>query len=411
MSLLTPSVQVLDKGLNLQTAKLLAPPGSVLDSLNYEQVDFQGQKRIDGYAAYDGRTLADKMEVMFLENDPNNNSSLVVDNNDVFFGGVLIGTLVGMYMAYYMLAVEDYTALQELNFLTYEDVGVGAEEYQDLLNDANNLLRNRTEPLPGSVSGLHWFGDRLYAVADVAAIHVEVVSEVRPVQMGDTAEFLMGTEPNTYYVEGHVLGYETGPEETHILYVGVAADVGDSDGNITVTYNGAEVMSGTVLSTYPMVDADKFPASLFESRTPEQTKREDVDYDFHNTGWRFFHQGWEVRFEDGNVPYGSLTALNQNRQGVGVEGPTSTSGTNGTPSVATQASSITGKAPQINGWKSSHLPTEYTLVPKNVQELDGSTIYADAFFSWEGGAITSPSHNDTLEYNSPTNTIQVEDLS
>ena len=47
----------LDKGLNLQTAKILAPEGSVLDSLNYEQVDFQGQKRIDGYARYDGSAL------------------------------------------------------------------------------------------------------------------------------------------------------------------------------------------------------------------------------------------------------------------------------------------------------------------------------------------------------------------
>ena len=48
MSELVPSVLVLDKGLNLQTAKFIAPPGSVFDTLNYEQVDFQGHKRIDG---------------------------------------------------------------------------------------------------------------------------------------------------------------------------------------------------------------------------------------------------------------------------------------------------------------------------------------------------------------------------
>ena len=40
MSDLVPSVLPLDKGLDLQTAKIIAPPGSVLDSLNYEQVDF-----------------------------------------------------------------------------------------------------------------------------------------------------------------------------------------------------------------------------------------------------------------------------------------------------------------------------------------------------------------------------------
>src|SRR6476469_2081460 len=55
MSELVPSLVSLDKGLNLQTAKLVAPPGSVLDTLNYEQVDFQGQKRIDGFVRYDGQ--------------------------------------------------------------------------------------------------------------------------------------------------------------------------------------------------------------------------------------------------------------------------------------------------------------------------------------------------------------------
>ena len=49
MSNLTPSSITLDKGLDLQSPKVVAPPGSILDMLNYEQVDFIGQKRIDGY--------------------------------------------------------------------------------------------------------------------------------------------------------------------------------------------------------------------------------------------------------------------------------------------------------------------------------------------------------------------------
>jgi len=58
MSELVPNVLALNKGLDLQSPKLVAPPGSVLDSLNYEQVDFQGQKRVDGYTRYDGSPLS-----------------------------------------------------------------------------------------------------------------------------------------------------------------------------------------------------------------------------------------------------------------------------------------------------------------------------------------------------------------
>lgn len=56
MSNLQPEIMVLDKGLNLQTPAIVTPKGSLLECLNYEQVDFVGLRRIDGFQRYDGRT-------------------------------------------------------------------------------------------------------------------------------------------------------------------------------------------------------------------------------------------------------------------------------------------------------------------------------------------------------------------
>src|SRR5690606_7784356 len=41
------------------------------------------------------------------------------------------------------------------------------EHYEEILA-SNQALRERTTDLPGPVAGLHWFNDRLYAVASVA---------------------------------------------------------------------------------------------------------------------------------------------------------------------------------------------------------------------------------------------------
>ena len=49
MSELVPSLIELSKGLDLQSPKLTAEAGSLLDALNYEQVDFQGKKELTAF--------------------------------------------------------------------------------------------------------------------------------------------------------------------------------------------------------------------------------------------------------------------------------------------------------------------------------------------------------------------------
>lgn len=329
MSRLTPSLLVLDKGLDLQTAKIVAEPGTVSDSLNYEQVDFQGQKRIEGYTRYDGSPLS-AMDDFYLVESPDVQTYGVYDI--AFNGSELYGVVVGTVGTASAIAVIDYNTLPEGEWGI--DSTITESEHYDYLLEFNAYLRSLVEELPGPIIGLHWFRDRLYAVVDI---------------------------------ENYT------PEDTRI----------DTAGK----------------------------ASLFESRTVQQVLDEDGPSGPYDFGWKFVHQGWLVDFENGTVLFGDLVAKNQNRSGIGVQGPTSIAGTDGSPLTLAQKVSITNGTPQVNGWKSNSTPTSYVLNPNDVRQADSDYAYADAFVQWDGdtGELTAPGSDgfNLTEY--PANaTVEVE---
>lgn len=166
MSRLNPSLLVLDKGLDLQTAKIVAPEGSVFDSLNYEQVDFQGQKRIDGYARYDGSPLSAIDDFYLVENATlvEHPPYAIAFNSDSLYG-VWVGEVTVDSVLYDAIAVIDYTQLPDGMWGSESAMEV-SDHYESLLL-FNQYLRDRVEALPGPISGLHWFRDRLYAVVDI----------------------------------------------------------------------------------------------------------------------------------------------------------------------------------------------------------------------------------------------------
>lgn len=307
MSRLNPSLLVLDKGLDLQSAKIVAPPGTSLDTLNYEQIDFQGQKRIDGYARYDGSLLSAIDDFLVV-------SSVTMSDYGPYTLAFNDGRLLGVVVDDSMLAIAviDHTNIPA-GAIWGSEYGFTTEEHYNYVLQFNAYLRSKVESLPGPIIGLHWFRDRLYAVVDI----------------------------NDY-----------SPSDSRI----------DTAGN----------------------------ASLFESRSIQQVLSEDGGgpYDF---GWRFVHQGWLVEFEDGKSLFGSFTALNQNRQNIGVQGPTSIAGINGSPLILLQSSAITNRPQQVNGWKSSSTPETYVLNPGDVAQIDSVYTYADAFISWDGttGIVTA----------------------
>lgn len=215
MSRLHPSLLVLDKGLDLQSAKLVAPEGSAFDMLNYEQVDFQGQKRIDGYARYDGSPLSALDDFYITE-------EATTEVHEPYVIGFYNGKAFGVEVDSNRFAVIDFTALPPGQW--GRDAIEDPEEHYELLLTYNEYLRERVEELPGKVIGLHWFKDRLYAVADLQAVQYTVASVIE--------------------IDGELPGWNVG-----IIYNG-QLDVANAVGEATVEQIGGDELPEGATITY-----------------------------------------------------------------------------------------------------------------------------------------------------------------
>lgn len=410
MSELSPSLVPLDKGLNLQTAKLVAPVGSVLDALNYEQVDFQGQKRIDGFARYDGNLLPaldDFLTIQVDSTDWNAPAGAIVTTDEGILG---IATLVDDDLVF--VAVINQNLIPSAGDSIYwvdegantnavtvvavpESTDTVEEQYTNLLYHMA-VLRSRVEELPGNIIGLHWFRDRLYAVADVAMVS------------------LVGTTPIIY--PNDMLSVDGGDEvkvldsyvrdNTRLVFLSTLEPAPWAVEGAEVTRDAVPV--GEIANGFEPIENEEEIASFFESRTEAQVLAEDGPSGPYDFGWRFVDHGWSVNFENGLSLFGSLPSLNQNITGLGVQGPTSVADNNGMPLVLLQKVDITNVPAQVNGWKSSQTPTSYELETDNLIDVDDETIYADAYISWNGTTGEVVGITDPLVEYPATNSVVIE---
>lgn len=412
MSELIPSLVPLDKGLNLQTAKIVAPPGSVLDTLNYEQVDFQGQKRIDGFVRYDGSALSTLDEYYRVELD---GPYAGVAGDLLTVGGELLGVAVGSTGNYVYVAIIDYNlipiagdtltvfngvflnaARPIVSVATGVATATDAQDHYDKLLEFNAILRSRVEELPGSIIGLHWFRDRLYAVADVTVVSL---SEVTPLIYPNDQLVLNGGVA-TKVLDSFVRG------NTRLVFLATTSpDLWQVEGGVVTR---SAVAMGTIANGYEAVAVTEEIASFFESRSDAQVADEDGPAGPYDFGWRFVDQGWLIGFDDGLSLYGSLPSLNQNIIGLGTQGPSGITGNNGRPLILNQKVIITDKDAQVSGWKSSQTPTTYELEADNLISVDAATIYADAYISWNSTTTEVIGDVSPLVEYPATNTVVVE---
>lgn len=396
MSRLNPSLLALDKGLDLQTAKILAPEGSVLDSINYEQVDFQGQKRIEGYSRFDGTVMAafdDYVLMTFIASGcfigiPEDVSYTVHINDKLW--GITLGPY-GLDGDAGYVAIIDHTITPKegddlklnsvptgsiVSVTSGRDLGLTPDEYYQSLLTLNTKLRPRTGSLPGGIAGLHWFRDKLYAVANILRLSVSGASAD---YIGIPAEI----KNSTSYIIDATNSYV---DVISTADVAVGDYVNTDRGNLQVT-------------AVSVINKGSLYVTLNEQQALDEASK---------AGWNPVHLGWKVYFTAGAVPYGALTAINQNRQNVGVQGPTSTEGNSGSPSLLFQAAVITNKNTQVRGWKSFDSPEAYVIDPADVQQEDNAYIYADGFISWTADSsivnISGSDGNGLVEY-PPTNKI------
>lgn len=408
MSELTPSLIPLDKGLNLQTAKLVAPVGSVLDTLNYEQVDFQGQKRIDGFVRYDGTQLVafDEYYQITVSTDWTASGNAVISVEDGILGR-LVGTHPTNPRVFYISVINE-NLIPEVGDSVYvlsagvntdghviTAIGTGTElaadpeEHYTILLDALATRRFQIMELPGSVAGLHWFRDRLYAVADVVVISLEGTTPV--IYPND----VLDSFPTAKVLDSFVR------DNTRLVFLDSMYQ-DDWGGPGTEVFRDGESV-GFIANGYENLTIDDEIASFYVALNEQNATDADTTY-----GWHFIDLGWSVNFENGLSLFGSLPSLNQNITGLGIQGPTSTANDNGAPLVLTQKINTTNTVAQVNGWKSSQTPTTYELETDNLLDIDDDTIYADAYISWNGTTGEVVGYVEPLVEYPATNTVEVD---
>jgi hypothetical protein len=407
MSDLVPSMLALDKGLDLQTAKMTTPPGSLLDTLNYEQVDFQGQKRIDGYARYDGTVLPAFDEYYVVDFEPSGcwtgfpeDTNTPLEVNGKMWATAIKNANLDGDSAYIQIVNHALEVKVGDSIAVLGGAGIGAitaitpgkvytptpESHYEKLLELMAVMRPRITVLPEPVAGLHWFRDRLYAVAGVVRFS------------GGTATPLINAT------------VAIGDAQVFDRYTGIVVEDDSDSLTILTAYN---VKPGDILydpqTGQELTLGTRLPpttASFYESRTDEQAYAEDGAGALG--GWIAKHNGWRVKFKRGIALYGELAALNQNRQNVGIQGPTSIDGTNGSPAILSQNVALTNGPAQVNGWKSHDSPTAYVLDARDVQLDDSAYVYADAYIQWTANTatVTTPGSDmaGLAEY-PPTNSV------
>jgi hypothetical protein len=265
---------VLDGGLDLVAAKLAIKAGSLSDCLNYEIVDRSGYKRIDGFEPFDG-------------------------DDDLYETPVVAGD--------------------------------NAQELSQAINTALATIRSGVTAMINQPIGLHWFRDRLYAVAEEKTLYfvsggttelllydyVEVVTMAgnargRVVNIWTDPAFsnwAAGTAEGFFQIEDLSGAGITWPEDGATLRVYT-----DSTYTTLQTANIATVDTRLALTNPALALAASKNATLWQAKSTEQAADEGG-----TQGWNRIDTGVLVEFEDGYIIDGAYPHIDRRTQEVNVE--------------------------------------------------------------------------------------------
>lgn len=386
-----PDLLILDKGLDLQSPAVATPKGSVIDALNYEQVDVLGLSRVSGFASYDGRIglLVDDYHVLQLSETVAAGQYLRA--RGLFYGIVVDVDGADVYVAPIRnrrrprtgstVSTDSEPSISVTASQAGRDHAADADAHYEKLLEINAFLRGGVGALPYVAVGLHWFRDRLYAVAQLPTLYLDHQStEYKPLDDFSGGELGAGT----------------------VLYSElISGDYGDGSARVMLVLDSPD--PGSIPDTrQPGDPAPKF-ANIYVCTNEDLSAEEGV-----SLGWRLVLHGWKVDFRDGSSPFGSLTGLNQNSAGQGAFSPTPIDDDTGRPTRLRQGLPISGISNTVRGWKQSTSPTSYSLAgaDERVRNEDGDTVYAEAPLSWVSTSSQVTRLNPNTERN-PETTITV----
>lgn len=372
---LQPSVSLLSGGLDLATPKNVASPGSLVECMNVEVAESIGYKSIDGIVKHDGRFDAasfqeGELTILYSET---NISPLVVPGTVLFSGGEVWAVVVartpspsgssrtGEYLGVFVKGSQNIAPCNE--FSTQFDVRESEEdpdgpviatitawvstpslfvnngsptpparETISVHNALYNYISNRTNPLPGDrrAHGLHWFKDRLYAVANKEQFEFESSSGGGSGQSPITPGMLILPAVGGYLTEPlrigdlEVAGGEWGSGASGTLWMETMRGQFDSfppDGTqwSVVEWDEEEeewrfikVYPNLFLSRTTPIDRSE-RACLWRTTEEEfvELGTQEPDKPGEHYGWNRVDMGWEIGFENGNYPAENLPSVNR----------------------------------------------------------------------------------------------------
>lgn len=343
------AVTNLNGGLDLANPKQAVSPGSLHDDINVEVAERVGYKQIDGIEKHDGRigpsapqrlelisvvsapgfhvlpVDVQKGDILLLDGEP---WALVVslevpadpdiagsDYTNVYvFGNQPVEiSNNGIGFTAYSLTIQRNSEVFTGSLLYFIQQGDSAlessifcnEVYDDINGDVGGLPDNRR------AHGLHWFRDRLYAVANMVEYNfVDGDEEVFP---NDEIEDSSG---NTAIIRN--IEVTSGDWSTN-----------DAAGKIWVVNSSPDPLSGFVAVNRPNISpvpdvlqittAEAMDDSQYASlwRTTEQEfvlRGEQTPDGAEDYGWNPIDMGYLVTFEDGDYPLDTLPTVNRRNQ-------------------------------------------------------------------------------------------------
>lgn len=255
----------LNAGLDLSTPKMLAEPGSMIDCLNYELVDFLGYRRIDGFSRYDGNvSLNDIPRLQILEGVVNTTSGTtpasVTDEflEDSF--GNIIGWIVTSTQQTVSTSLMKYIMFQgsatvEGTFGAWDFEGTVGDHAEATITQAQliafeDALRDEVSPLPYTPIGLHWKDRNLWAIVPYEMVPYEVSVVDEPLEYELDQNLATTFSGVTGVLRGVVVTRAADATHTEVGRLIVDSSSGgswDEDTNDTDTLSGAvSVASGVV---------------------------------------------------------------------------------------------------------------------------------------------------------------------
>lgn len=346
-----PNIVNLEGGLDLANPKAGVSPGSLRDCLNVEVAERVGYKSVDGIERHDGRispSAGQRLELISIVSVPGFHTLPV----DVQIGDVLLLdgeewaivqslevpptpehpgsdftnvyifgkqpveiSYVGIGFTAYSLTIQrnsevftgslqyfiqrDFTALDVATFAN------------DVYDDVNALITRI--PDDRRAHGLHWFRDRLYAVANMVEYNFDTgAEEVFP---NDLIEDGSGNQATVRNLEVTSGDWSTNDAEGKIWIV--SASPGDDlpSGQVSIIRPN----SAPIANALRLVDTEPMDGSQYASlwRTTEQEfvlRGEQTPDGAEDYGWNPIDMGYLVSFEDGDYPLATLPTVNRRNQ-------------------------------------------------------------------------------------------------